>query len=326
MRGLAIAGAGALLLSALTGSDPSAWAAPASATTTETVAVRVPRSPALLTAVDTARRTAQASAYFAARRADADAVAAAAREAAAASLALDPAAVPADLVAAVHSATATLDSVAASPEPGSHSGDVAVATTVSTMKAAAAELFRLAEEVQAAAEGSVATDAVRWALPSTLVELESLVASADQAAARVALGVPIARIDAHPLAPGELCAVTFSATDELRCDAAAALEQLAAAYRAATGQDLVVTSAFRTFAEQAHLRETRGSLAAAPGTSNHERGVAVDLAAMGELGQFTAPAYLWMKEHAAAFGWHHPSAMEPGGNGPPEPWHWEYAG
>jgi hypothetical protein len=293
---------------------------------TGTVTVRVPRLPAELAAVDTARRTAQASAYFAARRTDADAVAAAAREAAAASLALDPQAVPADLVAAVHSATATLDSVAAPTEPGSHRGAVPVATTVSTMEVAAAELFRLAEEVRVAAEGAADDDAARWSAPSTLVELDSLVATAERAATRVALGVPVASVDAHPLAPGELCVVTFAAPAELRCDAAEALGRLAAAFRAETGQNLVVTSALRTFAEQALLKATRGSLATAPGTSNHERGVAVDLAAMGGLGEFTAPAYLWMKERAAAFGWHHPPAMEPGGRGPLEPWHWEYAG
>ena len=46
--------------------------------------------------------------------------------------------------------------------------------------------------------------------------------------------------------------------------------------------------------------------------------------AFGGVGQFTAPAYLWMKEHAGEFGWNHPAAMEPGGSAPQEPWHWEY--
>jgi LAS superfamily LD-carboxypeptidase LdcB len=61
-----------------------------------------------------------------------------------------------------------------------------------------------------------------------------------------------------------------------------------------------------------------------PGSSNHGRGLAVDFADLGSLGQFSAPAYTWMQDHAGDFGWHHPSIMEPGGGGPPEPWHWEF--
>lgn len=58
-------------------------------------------------------------------------------------------------------------------------------------------------------------------------------------------------------------------------------------------------SSYRTLAEQKALyklyQEGRGNLAAAPGTSNHGWGVAVDLA---ETWMRT-----WIDEHGAAFGW-----------------------
>ena len=110
----------------------------------------------------------------------------------------------------------------------------------------------------------------------------------------------------------------------LPCDAAAALEEMDAAYRAQTGKHLVLTSAYRTAPQQALLRESKGALAAVPGTSNHGRGLAIDIAGAGSLGQFTAPLYAWLVDNAQIYGWHHPSYMEPGGSGPLEPWHWEY--
>ena len=72
------------------------------------------------------------------------------------------------------------------------------------------------------------------------------------------------------------------------------------------------------------VKAAKGGLAATPGRSNHGRALAVDLGGFGAVGAFGDPDYLWMKEHAEAFGWHHPRAMEPGGSGPLEPWHWEF--
>jgi len=36
--------------------------------------------------------------------------------------------------------------------------------------------------------------------------------------------------------------------------------------------------------------------------------------------------YEWLRANAADFGWIHPDWALPGGNGPYEPWHWEYVG
>src|SRR5665648_482902 len=325
----AAAGAVAVLLSlALTGADPIAWAGPtasgpmASGPTGDALTTaRTPRSPAQAAAVDTARRAQHAAAYFTARRADAEAVAAAARDAVAACLVLDPTTVPADLRSRADATTAALDALTTTPTPGTHAGDLSAATIA--IETAAADLFRLAEQVRVAAAGPAPTDAVRWSAPGSLARLETL---ASAAAAQAALDLPLVPTVVDAPGPADLCTIGFAAPARLRCDAAEALEQLAEAFRADTGQELRVTSAFRTFAEQTAVKAARGPLAAAPGTSRHELGVAVDLAGMGALGDFTTPAYLWMAEHAAVFGWHHPRAMEPGGRGPLEPWHWEFGG
>jgi hypothetical protein len=122
-----------------------------------------------------------------------------------------------------------------------------------------------------------------------------------------------------------LCAPAFAPTALLRCDAAAALETVNEAYRAKFGEDLVVTSAYRTYEQQAALKIAKGWLAAPAGRSNHGLGVAVDLGGFGALGQFDSPRYRWMLEHGEQFGWFHPEAMRPGGGGPPEPWHFEFS-
>ncbi|MBX9246757.1 D-alanyl-D-alanine carboxypeptidase family protein [Actinotalea ferrariae] len=192
---------------------------------------------------------------------------------------------------------------------------------------AAADVFALAMRAERAVEA--AAEPV-----SSLTELESAVGlTAIGAAAGV--GVPgdarlaglAAEADSWPngrIPLSALCSPDVAPTYHLRCDAAAALDRLAAAYRAGTGKALRVTSAYRTYERQVQIKAVHGGLAAAPGSSNHGRGVAVDLADMGGLGNFDAPGYLWMKAHAAGFGWYHPPIMEPGGGGPQEPWHWEF--
>src|SRR5665648_328487 len=159
----AAAGAVAVLLSlALTGADPIAWAGPtasgpmASGPTGDALTTaRTPRSPAQAAAVDTARRAQHAAAYFTARRADAEAVAAAARDAVAASLALDPTTVPADLRSRADATTAALDALTTTAAPGTHAGDLPAATIAVEIETAAADLFRLAEQVRVAAAVSI---------------------------------------------------------------------------------------------------------------------------------------------------------------------------
>jgi murein DD-endopeptidase MepM/ murein hydrolase activator NlpD len=118
---------------------------------------------------------------------------------------------------------------------------------------------------------------------------------------------------------GKLCAI--GSGHMLRCDAAAAYLQLAAAYRAQFGRSLCITDSYRSYASQVSLYQRKPSLAALPGTSNHGWGVAVDLC--GGIDKFGTTQYHWMKAHAPSYGWLHPAWADQGGNRE-EPWHWEF--
>ena len=187
------------------------------------------------------------------------------------------------------------------------------------LEAAAERVVELSAQVQAVVDD---------ALAKQRAEEEARAKAAAAAKAKTnRLANLVAAADAAPngAIPSEyLCDVDFDHGVRLRCDAAAALEQLNRAYRAASGHNLRVSSSYRTAEQQAVLHEEKGDLAAAAGTSNHGRGQAVDLAGAGSLGQFDAPLYLWLTANAGDYGWHHPSYMDPGGPGPLEPWHWEY--
>ena len=56
---------------------------------------------------------------------------------------------------------------------------------------------------------------------------------------------------------------------------------------------------------------------APPGTSRHERGLALDFTVDGKVLRAGSPAFLWLTEHAADYG------LE---NLPGEPWHWSVDG
>ncbi|MBE1874386.1 D-alanyl-D-alanine carboxypeptidase family protein [Myceligenerans sp. TRM 65318] len=118
-----------------------------------------------------------------------------------------------------------------------------------------------------------------------------------------------------------LCDLSFAPGHELRCDAALAIEDLNAAFRAAFGRNLKVNDSYRSYAEQVAVAATMGALAAPPGTSNHGLGQAIDLG--GGISAFGSAEYQWMAANAGKFGWIHPAWAEPGGS-KPEAWHWEY--
>lgn len=77
---------------------------------------------------------------------------------------------------------------------------------------------------------------------------------------------------------------------------------------AASGGRVFLVSGFRTREQQADLYRRKPHLAAPPGKSNHEDGLAVDLG--GDLN--------WVQQNAATFGLRQPMSWEP--------WHWELAG
>lgn len=94
-----------------------------------------------------------------------------------------------------------------------------------------------------------------------------------------------------------------------------------------TTDPIAVSGCYRSYDEQVVAREyfcSKGSCdtAAAPGTSKHGLGRAVDFRdEQGEL-SFDSPGYAWLVAHAREYGFTHPNWAEPAGRNP-EPWHWE---
>jgi hypothetical protein len=131
---------------------------------------------------------------------------------------------------------------------------------------------------------------------------------------------------ANGLIPSSALCPLSTAGQLLRCDAAAAWDAMAAAYRADTGDALCITDSYRPLSVQQQLRAEKPDLAAVPGTSNHGWGLAVDMCEPGTRAMgFTTATYAWLKVNAFRFGWTHPGWADPG-RGQEESWHWEYTG
>lgn len=117
----------------------------------------------------------------------------------------------------------------------------------------------------------------------------------------------------HKIAPGTL----------------AAFKTMAAAFKKATGLDLLITDGYRTYAEQKSLydRWKAGTFSAPsvakPGTSLHETGRALDLRDSGSTPGVTVAGNSrsnWLKANAPAYG------FKASGYSFSEPWHYEYQG
>lgn len=91
--------------------------------------------------------------------------------------------------------------------------------------------------------------------------------------------------------------------------------------------ELELESGWRSTEEQARLYELylagQGNPAAAPGTSNHERGIALDIRTGLEHGTSSADAYenskvfAWLYDNAGQYGFTNTEGARVG-----EPWHW----
>jgi hypothetical protein len=108
-----------------------------------------------------------------------------------------------------------------------------------------------------------------------------------------------------------------AAGHQLRKDAAAAYMRMRGAAAASSPPvTLVVNTAFRDMAFQERLyalyQAGTGNLAAKPGFSNHQGGIAVDI----ETANGTNPAFVWLNNNAFRFGFKRTVASEP--------WHWEF--
>ena len=91
------------------------------------------------------------------------------------------------------------------------------------------------------------------------------------------------------------------------------------------GIDLSIGNTYRDYETQAamyqaHVSGSHPAPVAAPGSSNHGWGLAVDLAAT------TNPEFQWLLRNAGRFGFTNPWVDGKGDRTSVEPWHWEYQG
>lgn len=111
----------------------------------------------------------------------------------------------------------------------------------------------------------------------------------------------------------------------------AAFVALDTALEKATGQSLVIRSAWRSTKTQQYYANTRTELAAIPGRSEHQLGTTVDINVAGAQSEayfIDSPAYVWMSEHAHEYGFVQSftkAGMSTTGI-PDEPWHWRFVG
>lgn len=120
--------------------------------------------------------------------------------------------------------------------------------------------------------------------------------------------------------PADSLCTLFDGHTQMRADAAVALAKLNEAYVAKFGADMCLSSGYRTLAQQTAVKAEKGGLAAAPGTSNHGWGLAIDFCSRETQGA----RWAWLNENGPLYGFVNPSWALPGGSGPHEPWHWEY--
>ncbi len=98
-----------------------------------------------------------------------------------------------------------------------------------------------------------------------------------------------------------------------------------------TGKRLVISSAWRSTETQLYFAKSRGEFAAPPGRSEHQLGVAMDLAISGsQMGEKFGDSnvYAWLKLHAYEYGFvqsFRQEDVEITGI-PAEPWHWRFVG
>lgn len=109
----------------------------------------------------------------------------------------------------------------------------------------------------------------------------------------------------------------------LRCDAADALTALNEAFRAQFGASVDMDLTYRSYEDQVAMKAAFGGLAAAPGTSSHGLGTALDVQEWPGTYGFGTARYDWLVANGPAYGWYAPARVR---QGQPyaEYWHFEY--
>jgi D-alanyl-D-alanine carboxypeptidase len=132
------------------------------------------------------------------------------------------------------------------------------------------------------------------------------------------------------LPPSALTAISWDVDPHgtpyyLKNAAAAALERLDVAFRAAFGHHLDLDLTYRDYDTQVAMRNALGTVAATPGTSTHGTGLALDVPELPCEYGYDTPQRDWLVSHGPSYGWASPSwAARTGSN--PEYWHFEYVG
>lgn len=234
--------------------------------------------------------------------------------------------------AAAEGATTTSDEIEPSTAPTSTATDAPTDTATDAAAEPTAGAAAVADTPAdpAAARLTAAVDKVATLTAEVQVVTQQ---TTEAAAAAAAAAAEAARKEAQrtsldsysngQIPASALCELDFAPGQQLRCDAAEALEQLNGAFVAAFGSNLVITDSYRSYSQQVACRAQKGSLCATPGTSNHGSGTAVDLG--GNAYSFGTDQHDWMLAHAEEFGWTLPDWARASGS-KPEPWHWEYVG
>jgi hypothetical protein len=120
--------------------------------------------------------------------------------------------------------------------------------------------------------------------------------------------------------PTDLLTVIPGTSRHVRVEVLPQTVALRAAFYTEFNKPLVITDAYRNFADQVDVKNRKGFLAATPGKSNHGWGLAIDFGSRVNI--FGTDEYRWMKANGPRFGWYHPVWAEPDGF-KPEAWHWE---
>lgn len=108
-----------------------------------------------------------------------------------------------------------------------------------------------------------------------------------------------------------------------------AMQRMFLAAEQAGMDGFLLTSAFRDREQQAQIyAQTTDGSAAAPGHSEHETGLAFDVAVAGVADFSTTPQYEWLRGHCADYGFilRYPQGKEDLTGIPFEPWHYRFVG
>lgn len=116
----------------------------------------------------------------------------------------------------------------------------------------------------------------------------------------------------------EVCETVFYALDAM----------FATAQKDGVG-GFIITSGYRSYEKQVEVfASSPVGIAAEPGKSEHETGLAFDVTAYGNENFELTPQYEWLSEHCAEYGFiiRYPKGKEDITGVPFEPWHYRYVG